>query len=77
MMENIQEFLEFELVHIGTYVISVFTIARIVLIIFTASILLWIIKKGLIRKNMVKKLDTGTAYAIYQIVKYFFWVIAF
>ena len=77
MMENIQEFLEFELVHIGTYVISVFTIARIVLIIFTAAILLWIIKKALIRKNMVQKFDTGTAYAIYQIVKYFIWVIAF
>ena len=76
-MENIQEFLEFELVHIGTYVISVFTIARIVLIIFTAAILLWIIKKALIRKNMVQKFDTGTAYAIYQIVKYFIWVIAF
>ena len=74
---HIQEFLEFELVHIDTYVISVFTIARIVLIIFTAAILLWIIKKALIRKNMVQKFDTGTAYAIYQIVKYFVWVIAF
>lgn len=76
-MENIQEFLEFELVHIGDYVISVFTIARIVLIILISAILLWIIKKALMRKNIVQKFDTGTAYAIYQIVKYFVWVIAF
>ena len=76
-MENIQEFLEFELVHIGDYVISVFTIVRIVLIILISAILLWIIKKALMRKNIVQKFDTGTAYAIYQIVKYFVWVIAF
>ena len=76
-MENIQKFLEFELLHIGTYVISVFTIVRIVMIILTAAILLWVIKKTLMRKKVVKKFDTGTAYAIYQIIKYFVWVIAF
>ncbi|MEL4457202.1 mechanosensitive ion channel family protein [Lutimonas vermicola] len=76
-MESIQKFLEFELLHIGTYVISVFTIVRIVIIILTAAILLWVIKKTLMRKQVVKKFDTGTAYAIYQIIKYFIWVIAF
>ncbi len=76
-MESIQEFLEFELLHIGNYVISVFTIVRIILITLVAAILLWIIKKALMRKNIVEKFDTGTAYAIYQIVKYFIWVIAF
>lgn len=76
-MESIQNFLEFELLHIGTYVISVFTIVRIVMIILTAAILLWVIKKTLMRKKVVKKFDTGTAYAIYQIIKYFVWVIAF
>ncbi len=76
-MENIQNFLEFELLHIGTYVISVFTIFRIVMIIVIAAILLWLIKKTLMRKKVVKNFDTGTAYAIYQIVKYFVWVIAF
>jgi small-conductance mechanosensitive channel len=77
IMESIQEFLEFELLHIGDYVISVFTIVRIVLIILISAVLLWIIKKALMRKNIVQKFDTGTAYAIYQIVKYFVWVIAF
>ena len=77
IMESIQEFLEFELLHIGNYVISVFTIVRIILITLVAAILLWIIKKALMRKNIVEKFDMGTAYAIYQIVKYFIWVIAF
>lgn len=76
-MERIQEFLEFELLHSGTYVISVFSIVRILLIIIVSTILLWVIKKTLMRKNVFQSLDTGTAYAIYQIVKYFIWVIAF
>lgn len=76
-MESIQNFLEFEILHIGTYVISVFTIFRIVMIIVIAAVLLWVIKKTLMRKKVVKKFDTGTAYAIYQIIKYFVWVIAF
>ena len=76
-MENIQKFLEFELIHIGTYVISVFTFVRILMIILIATILLWVIKKALMRKKVVEKLDAGTAYAIYQIIKYFIWVIAF
>ena len=76
-MENIQHFLEFELLHIGNYVISVFTIVRIVLIILVCNFLLWIIKKALMRKNVFQNFDTGTAYAIYQIIKYTFWIIAF
>ena len=76
-MENVQQFLEYELLHIGNYVISVFTIVRILLIIAVCNLLLWIIKKGLTRKNVFQKFDTGTAYAIYQIIKYTFWIIAF
>ncbi len=75
-MENIQQFLEFELLHIGNYVITVFTIVRILLIILVCNFLLWIIKKGLMKKNVFQKFDTGTAYAIYQIIKYTFWIIA-
>ena len=76
-MENIQHFLEFELLHIGNYVISVFTIVRIILIILVCNFLLWVIKKALMKKNVFQNFDTGTAYAIYQIIKYTFWVIAF
>jgi len=76
-MENVQHFLEYELLHIGNYVISVFTIVRILLIILVCNVLLWIIKKALMRKNIFQKFDTGTAYAIYQIIKYTFWIIAF
>lgn len=76
-MENIQDFLELELLHIGNYVISIFTIVRILLIILVVSIILWIIKKALFRKDLMRRFDTGTTFAIYQIIKYTVWVIAF
>ena len=76
-MENIQEFLEFELLHIGNYVISVFTIVRILLIIIVITIILKLIKKALMGKNVIAKFDTGTTFAIYQIIKYTVWIIGF
>ncbi len=75
-MENIQKFLEFELVHIGDYVIEVFTIVKILLILVLTYILVIVTRKILMRKNFLKKLDAGTSYAIYQIFKYVLWVIA-
>ena len=76
-MENLQQFLEIELVHIGDYVIRVFMIVKILMIILATSLFLWIIKKILMRKNFVQNLDAGTSFAIYQIIKYIVFVIAF
>ena len=76
-MENLQKFLEFELLHIGDYVIQVFMIVKIIMIFVFTSFLLVIIKKFLLRKNFFQRLDTGSSYAVYQIVKYILWVIAF
>ena len=76
-MENLQQFLEIELVHIGDYVIRVFMIVKILMIILATSLFLWIIKKILMRKNFVHNLDAGTSFAIYQIIKYIVFVIAF
>lgn len=76
-MENLQKFLEFELLHIGNYVIQVFMIVKIIMIFVFTSVLLVIIKKFLLRKNFFQRLDTGSSYAVYQMVKYLLWIIAF
>lgn len=76
-MESLQQFLEIELVHIGDYVIQVFMIVKIVMIILITSLLLWVIKKILMRKNFFQNLDAGTTFAMYQIIKYIVFVIAF
>jgi len=76
-MENLQQFLEIELVHIGDYVIQVFMIVKILMIILVTALLLWVIKKILMRKNFFQNLDAGTSFAMYQIIKYIVFVIAF
>jgi small-conductance mechanosensitive channel len=76
-MENLQKFLEIELVHIGNYVIQVFMIVKVLMIVLITGFLLWVVKKILMRKNFFQNLDTGTTFAMYQIIKYLVFVISF
>ncbi|MGB5171764.1 mechanosensitive ion channel family protein [Eudoraea sp.] len=75
-METIKEFLEFELISIGEYKIRVYTAVTILIIFLITKIILWLIKKTLFRKRKFKKLDKGSAYALFQIIRYIIWVIA-
>mgnify|MGYP000119366436 CR=1 FL=1 len=75
-MEVIREFLEFELINIGDYKIQVYTLVTILIIFLITKFILWVIKKALIRKRKFKKLDKGSAYALFQIIRYVIWVIA-
>jgi len=76
-MERLREFLEFELIHIGDYVIQVFMLVKVLMIFLVTYFLLWIIRKILMRKNFFQRIDSGTTFAVYQIIKYVLWVIAF
>ena len=76
-MERLREFLEFELIHIGDYVIQVFMIVKILMIFLITYFFLYIIRKLLMRKNFFQRIDSGTSFAVYQIIKYVLWVIAF
>ena len=75
-METIKKILEYEILSIGGYNIIVIEIVNILLIIAVTKLLLWLIKKALNRSNKKKKLDTGTTYALYQIIRYILWVMA-
>ena len=57
------------------YVIKVYTIALILLIFLIAKLSIWIVKKAIFRKED-REFDHGNAHAIYQIIRYLFWVIA-
>ena len=76
-MEKLNQFLEIELLVIKDYSISVYTIISLVLIILFTKLILFIIKKAIFRKHSQKKIDKGNAYALYQIFRYFIWVISF
>lgn len=55
----------------------VHTMMLILFIFIFTKILLWIIKQALNRHQRKNDLDTGNTYAVFQIIKYIIWVIAF
>ena len=75
-METINKILEFELFTIGDFTVKVSKLVTIFLILVIARIILWVIKKGLARKSKLNKLDHGSSYALYQMMKYIIWIIA-
>lgn len=75
-MESLRDFLEIEIVHIGDFVIQVYTVVTILLIILITKFVLWAIRKGIYGRRKFQKLDRGSAYALFQIIKYTIWVIA-
>ncbi len=75
-MEALNKILEFELISVGEYKIRVYSLVIILLIFMTTKAILWLIKRALYRRQKSKKLDTGNAYALFQIIKYIIWVIA-
>lgn len=73
-MEQINGFLEYEILQFGNHKIKVIAIVTIFLVLFITWVILWLIKKALFRKLSKKKRDEGNIYAIYQIIKYVVWV---
>jgi small-conductance mechanosensitive channel len=77
-MERITKFLEFELIHIGDYNLKIYTILSILIIFLIVKTILWLIKKALnSEKSKFFKIEQGSSHALYQIIKYLFWIIAF
>jgi len=76
-MEILRDFLEFEFFSIGKYTLRVYTLVTIFVIFLVTKVILWLIKKALYRKHKLNKQDLGNTYALFQIIKYVIWVIAF
>lgn len=75
-MRSITKFLEYDLIHFGTYHLNVGSIIAIILIYIITKFILWFIKKMLLRRQLKHDLDRGNTYAIFHIIKYIFWVVA-
>lgn len=75
-MDTIKNILEFELYTIGSFSAKIYNIVGIIFILIVTKIILWLIKKAIYKKRGSSKLDEGTTYAIFQIIKYVIWVIA-
>ena len=75
-MDSLMDFLNYELFSFGEYSIKVKKILTILLILLFTNILIWVIKKLLFRQYRFSKIDRGTTYALFQILKYIIWILA-
>jgi small-conductance mechanosensitive channel len=75
-MNEINEFLQFELLTIGKHKIEVSSLVIFFLIFVFTKLLIWIVKKAIFRKRKDNNLDLGNAYAVFQIVKYVIWIVS-
>ncbi len=75
-LKLVEDFLSYELLHIGNYIFSVGTLLSLVLIFLGTRLLLWLIKKGLYNARSLKAMDEGSIWSIYQIIRYILWVIS-
>jgi len=75
-MESIREIVQYEILSFGENKLRAYTLLVIVSIFLLTKVLLWLIKKGLYRKNRSNEFDDANAYAIFQIIRYIVWIIA-
>jgi small-conductance mechanosensitive channel len=75
-METINNILAFELFHFMEHSLTVFELVMIFAIYIATKIILWLIRKALFHKTKLHKLDKGSSFALFQLIKYVIWIIA-
>ncbi len=75
-MDTLSSFLEYELISVGEYKIQVYTLVSVLIIFVITKLISWLIEKTLTRKHKYNKLDKGSSYALFQIIRYVLWVMA-
>lgn len=75
-MESIHKALSYELVRIGNFHISTYHIFALILLWLIVKLVLWSIKKIIRRRAKLNKIDEGRSHAIYQLTKYFIYVVS-
>ena len=75
-MKTITDFLNFEILNFNNYTLSIFDLSSIIVIVIITKLILWLISKAIFNKTKLHNLDKGSAFSLFQIIKYFSWVIA-
>jgi len=75
-MEIINTFLQYKIFHFNEHSLTVFELVSVIVLFFITKLILWLINKALFRKTKLHKLDKGTSFAVFQLVKYIIWVMA-
>jgi small-conductance mechanosensitive channel len=75
-MKTINEFFNIEIFNFNNHTLSIFDLSTIIAIGIITKLFLWLISKALFNKKKLHKLDKGSAFALFQIIKYLIWIIA-
>jgi len=75
-MDELRNILDYDLIKFDSFHIKVYTIVIIAVVALITKLILWLIKKALFQKRLFTKLDDGTAYAFFQIIRYVIWLFA-
>ena len=75
-METITDFFNFEIFSFNDNSLSIFDLTNVIVIVIVTKLVLWIISKALFNKKKLHTLDKGSAFALFQIIKYLIWIIA-
>lgn len=75
-MDEISNFLEYEILKVGAYSFTVSIVFSVAVTIIVTLLIIWLIKKFLFRKIAQNKLEEGNLYSVFQIIKYFIWIIS-
>ncbi len=75
-MKTITDFFNFEIFNFNNHTLSIFDLSSLIVIVIITKLVLWLISKALFNKKKLHKLDEGSAFALFQIIKYLIWIIA-
>ena len=72
-MEIINGLLEFEIFRFKEHYLTIFELLSACLIFLITRLIIWVIGKVILQKT---KLDKGSTFALYQLIKYVIWIMA-
>ncbi|MCF6297878.1 MAG: mechanosensitive ion channel [Flavobacteriaceae bacterium] len=75
-METINEVLEFEIFKFGDHSLTVFKLVSLFIIYLITKLIIWLIRKALFHETKLNKLDKGSSFALFQLIKYAIWIIS-
>lgn len=75
-MSGFKEFIEANLFTVGDYSLTIGKLLVVFLAIIITILLVRLVKLALFREKLLQRIDKGNAYAIFQIIKYFIWIVS-
>lgn len=73
---DLNKILEYQLINTEKITITVFNLIEIIIILVVTKLLLLGIRRILRRQSRKKRIDLGTSHAIFQVLRYIFWIAA-